>query len=109
MKTYDPRKVRISIGGIEIEPVTEEIAMNAGHPSNRVCEENLDDVFTYHADARRNIHYEKIRDSAKEFARAILENSPDCADKSVALRKVREAVMAANAAVALAPEYPWSQ
>lgn len=79
------------------------------HPSNQVTQDNIDDVFTYHADARRNIHYEKIRDAAKVFALAILENSPNCADKSAALRKVREAVMAANAAVALAPEYPWAK
>jgi hypothetical protein len=35
------------------------------------------------------------------LAEAILENTPQCADQQAALRHVREAVMTANAAVAL--------
>ena len=38
---------------------------------------------------------------AKEFAGVLYANTPGCADKTAALRKVREAVMTANAAIAL--------
>ncbi len=78
------------------------------HPSNKLTEDNLDDVFSYHNDPNRIPHYEAVRAAAKEFARVVLKNTPDCADKSAALRHIRTAVMDANAAIALAPEYPWS-
>jgi hypothetical protein len=62
----------------------------------------LDDVFSYHApDAAQIEAFPPIRAAAKELARAILQNAPPCADRSAAIRKVREAVMTANAAIAL--------
>ena len=42
-----------------------------------------------------------IRAGAKDFAQDILENTPSCADQSAAIRHLREAVMTANAAIAL--------
>lgn len=62
----------------------------------------LDDVFSYHAPEPEQIpKYNALREGAKAFARVIMENCPSCADRSTAIRKVREAVMTANAAVAL--------
>lgn len=62
----------------------------------------LEDVFSYHAPKDdQPQRYERIRAAAKEFARVILDNVPACADRSAALRKLREAVMTANAAIAL--------
>lgn len=63
---------------------------------------SLDDVFSYHApnEAQRE-QYVAIRVAAKVFAGTILALVPPCADRTVALRNVREAVMNANAAVAL--------
>jgi hypothetical protein len=83
----------------------EEYQMN--HPSNKVTSENLLNIFSYHDDENRVPHYQAIRKSALDFAQAIIDNTPDCADRTAALRRVREAVMTANAAVALAPAYPW--
>ena len=77
------------------------------HPSNKISLDVLDEVFTYHNDTRRHPHYDAIRKAGKDLAAAILENTPSCADQSAALRKVREVVMTANAAIALAPNYPW--
>lgn len=77
------------------------------HPSNKLTLDNLDDVFTFQNDPNRIPHYNAVREAAKQFARAIIQNAPDCADRSAALRQVREAVMSANASIALAPEYPW--
>lgn len=45
--------------------------------------------------------YRAIREAAKVFAATILEHSPKCDDQAVAIRKVREAVMSANASIAL--------
>jgi hypothetical protein len=62
----------------------------------------IDDVFTYHApNAEQLVKYQAIREAAKHFARIIQQNTPYCADQTAALRKVREAVMTANAAIAL--------
>ena len=41
----------------------------------------------------------QIRNAAKEFARILLECTPPSADQSAALRKLRECVMTANAAI----------
>jgi hypothetical protein len=45
--------------------------------------------------------YEAIRAAAKAFALVVLANAPECADRTIALRGIREVVMNANAAVAL--------
>lgn len=63
---------------------------------------DLDNIFTYHPpSADDQVAYEKLRNSAKSFAQAIVELTPKCADQSAAIRHVREAVMTANAAIAL--------
>lgn len=77
------------------------------HPSNSVNLNNLDDIFSYHDDPQRVPHYQAVRAAAKQLAETILVNCPSCADTSTALRRVREAVMNANAAIALAPNYDW--
>jgi hypothetical protein len=63
---------------------------------------DLDDLFSYHpVEADQVAKYEAIRAAAKQFAKTILENTPRSADQSAAIRKIREAVMTANASVAL--------
>lgn len=72
------------------------------HPSNKITADNLEDVFSYHAPKPgQPQRYEAIRDAAKFFAGAVLLHCPDCADRSAALRSIREAVMTANASIAL--------
>ena len=62
----------------------------------------IDHVFSYHPPTPEQIpKYEALRQAAKDFASVIDRQVPECADKSAALRKVREAVMTANAAIAL--------
>jgi len=59
-------------------------------------------VFTYQPATEDTIpKYNAIREQAKVFVQTILDNAPGCADRSAAIRKVREAVMTANAAIAL--------
>lgn len=64
--------------------------------------EDLDDLFRYHApEGDQPARYERLRAAAKDFAAAILSNTPPSADQTAAIRKVREALMTANAAIAL--------
>lgn len=58
--------------------------------------------FTYQAPTAEGVDRIKaVRDKAKELAVVILDNTPGSADQSAALRKLREVVMVASAAVAL--------
>lgn len=62
---------------------------------------DLDNWFSYHSpDAEQQVHYVAIRSAAKIFAEVLLAHSPACADQTVAIRKVREAVMVANQSIA---------
>lgn len=59
-------------------------------------------VFTYHPPTPDQVpKYNEIRDAALVFARVIEAHCPASADRTVAIRKIREAVMVANASIAL--------
>jgi hypothetical protein len=61
----------------------------------------IDVWFQYHAPTDDDIpKYVEIRKQARALAHRINELVPDCADKTAALRKLRECVMTANAAIA---------
>ncbi len=67
-----------------------------------VSESNLSDVFSYHAPSAEDLLcYQALRTAAADFAHAIITNCPVCGDQQAALRKVREALMTANASIAL--------
>jgi hypothetical protein len=64
----------------------------------------VENWFTYHAPAPFQVAaYERIRQAGRELALVILEETPIVADQTAAIRKVREAVMTANAAIACEP------
>lgn len=59
-------------------------------------------MFEYHPPrGNQPERYVRLRNAGKEFVREILECCPDSEDRMAAIRKVREAVMTANAAIAL--------
>jgi len=61
----------------------------------------IENWFTYHAPTeRQQAAYSVIRDTARSLAYVIVENTPPSADQSAALRKLRECVMTAHAAIA---------
>lgn len=63
--------------------------------------EQLDNWFRYHKPEGDDPEkYIAIREAGKAFAEVIVGNTPPSADQSAAIRKVREAVMTANAAIA---------
>lgn len=63
---------------------------------------DLEHVFKYHAPSPdQQVIYAKLRSAAKEYAAAVQDLVPDCADRSAAIRHIRESLMTANAAVSL--------
>lgn len=46
-------------------------------------------------------HIRAVRQMAQEFSAIVFDNTPECADQSVALRKIREAVLWAEEAIHL--------
>lgn len=66
-----------------------------------ITNEQLENWFTYHAPKENQpAAYEKLRKAGLELARNIVELTPPSADQTAAIRKVREAVFTANAAIA---------
>jgi hypothetical protein len=63
---------------------------------------DIENIFTYHSPTPDQLSkYEAIRAKAKELGHVIVENTPVSADQTAAIRLLREAVMTANAAIAL--------
>jgi hypothetical protein len=66
-----------------------------------ITDEQLVNWFVYHAPkGDEPERYKRINDAALSFARVVVSNTPPSADQSDALRKIREARMTANAAIA---------
>lgn len=68
----------------------------------KTADEIIADLFKYHPPTLEAAQkYETIRDAAKHFALVIWKNCPYGSDRTAAIRKLRETVMTANAAIAL--------
>lgn len=68
-----------------------------------VTNDDLENWFTYHSPTNDQLwRYDRLRTAAKQFAAEILRSTPPGPDQTAAIRKVREAVMTANAAIACA-------
>lgn len=64
--------------------------------------EILAELFKYHAPNEATIpKYAAINQAAKNFAEVLLQNCPRCADRSAAIRLIRDARMTANASISL--------
>jgi hypothetical protein len=71
-----------------------------------MTEDQIDDIFRYHPPAPDQVpKYQAIRTAAKEFAKVLVANTPQSADQTAAIRLVRQAVMTANAAIALKGQF----
>jgi hypothetical protein len=63
---------------------------------------DINNIFRHHAPTPDQLpKYEAIRAKAKEMGQCIIDNTPGSADQTAAIRLLREAVMTANAAIAL--------
>jgi hypothetical protein len=66
-----------------------------------ITEDNLKNWFTYHAPKPEQMSkYLEIREAGLAFAVVTLKHTPSSADQTAAIRKIREAVMTANQAIA---------
>jgi len=62
---------------------------------------SIDNNFKYHPPNELQVAWHgALRDTGKELAQSILDLCPDSRERSLALTKVEEAVMWANAAIA---------
>jgi len=54
---------------------------------------DLDEIFKYHAPTPDQVQqYGRLREAAKAFAQVVVDELPPCADRTAAVRKIREAV-----------------
>lgn len=68
---------------------------------NRMQQSDIDNWFTYHAPNSVSLQaYTEIRSKAKELAELFNNHCTDCADKTAAMRELRNTVMAMNLAIA---------
>ena len=67
----------------------------------QIKQDEIEHLFTYHPPSADDLaRYERLRQAAKHFALTINDLCPESPDKTTAIRKVREAVMTANASIA---------
>lgn len=68
----------------------------------KITEEQLENWFSHHPplDEQTVAAYETIRAAGRDFARTIIGLTPPSADQSSAIRRIREVVWSANAAIA---------
>lgn len=70
-----------------------------------MTQEEIEDIFTYHTPKQdQPERYEALRAGARVLARVILATTPQSADQTAAIRKLRECIMTANASIALEKE-----
>lgn len=64
---------------------------------------NLKKIFSYHApkDAEQIGRYNEIRNAGLAFANIIESKTPECPEQTLAIRAVQQAVMWANAGIAI--------
>lgn len=75
-------------------------AVECGRPMNST--EILHELFSYHPPTSDTLpKFQAINQAAKNFAEVVLQNCPSSADRSAAIRLIRDARMTANASVAL--------
>ena len=69
-----------------------------------ITEENIESWFTYHPPSKQQqAHYGALRDCIRVAAMGIYNHTPPSAEQTLAIRKLQEAVMWANTAIACAP------
>ena len=66
----------------------------------KIGHENVEELFTYHTwNEEQTAHGVKVREALVNAATVILDEVPDSPDRTVAIRKLREARMDCNSAI----------
>lgn len=67
-----------------------------------MSDEQIDNIFTYHKPfGNQPQRYEEMRDEAKSLARTIQRACPESREKALALTNLQQAIMWANASIAI--------
>jgi hypothetical protein len=62
---------------------------------------DLENIYTYHRPfGNQQERYVELRDAGKDIAQAVLQHCPESTERTLALRKIEEAIMWANASIA---------
>lgn len=78
----------------------------AGAALDDNVDSQVDDLFAYHpADDHQAAAMREVRIALADAFKAVLRFCPPCPDRTVALRKIREARMDANSAISLRGQY----
>ena len=63
---------------------------------------DLENLFSYHAPKGDQVaRYNKIREAAHNFAQVIVDLTPESPEQTLAIRKIHDAMMQGNAAIAV--------
>lgn len=74
--------------------INREVNLDGGN------DDAVDDMFTYHKwDDQKVAKGKPITEALAAAVKAIIMNAPPCPDRTVAIRKIREARMDANSAI----------
>lgn len=69
-------------------------------------EDTIENNFKYHKPMEKNIEkFKEIRDEGRTFAKLMMDEVPECPERTLAFRKIEEAVMWANAGLARNQHY----
>ncbi len=67
-----------------------------------MTQKELDSIFTYHSPiGDQSERYGQLRSYGKQLAESIVGLTPSSREQTIAIRKVQEAIMFANAAIAI--------
>lgn len=63
---------------------------------------DIESIFSYHPATSVHVQHfhETVRSEVKAVAQIFMEDLPDCPEKTIAIRKLQEAMMFANSAIA---------
>ena len=72
-------------------------------PGPGLSHEQVDDIFTFHPPASEAVAsaHDNVRLTIRNAAHEILNLTPVCPEQTTAIRKLQEAMMHANAAIAI--------
>jgi hypothetical protein len=67
-----------------------------------MTKEDVDKIFVYHPPSEQQAElYAELRETARAFALAVLQWTPGSGEQTLAIRHIQQAVMFANAAIAI--------
>lgn len=94
-------KQAVSEAGTQLHQPSYEMGRQVGWEQGvRQSEDAVEKTFQYRSPSPVQAHsLNTLREAAKHFVRVLMQNTPRCADRTAAIRKIREAVMTANFAI----------